>query len=279
MRRPSDPTADGPATLDDIEPSEGLPVELRRESIVHHVASRGFARVVELSERYEVSEVTIRSDLDALHRRGLVQRVRGGAMGATLFKEPTYEEALGINAAQKQAIGQAASRLVRPSETVFIDVGTTCVAVAHELARRTDLSDVLVATNGLRTALALEPGIPHLAVVVSGGTLRPLQHSLVDPLATSAIGQVRAHTAFIGCNGITTDGVFNLNLPEAEIKRRMIASARTVVVVADASKLGETSLALICEIAAVDRLITTKDADEAALRELHHLGVSIDLAD
>lgn len=263
----------------DIKETEGLPTELRRELIAREVDDRGFMRVKELSAEYGVSEVTIRGDLDILDRRGLLRRVRGGAMGGDLAKEPTHEEALGINSEGKLAIGRVAASLVRPNETVFLDVGSTCVAVAQQLVARTDLADVLVATNGLRTALALEPGIPRLSVVVSGGTLRPLQHSLVHPLTTSAFGHVRAHTAFIGCNGVTPEGVFNLNLPEAEIKRLMVASARSVVVVADGSKLGETSLALICEIGTVDRLITTRTADKSCVRKLRDMAVKVDIAD
>lgn len=263
----------------DIRDTAGLPTELRRELIARGVGDRGFARVRDLSAEYGVSEVTIRGDLDLLDQRGLLRRVRGGAMGGDLTKEPTHEEALGINAEGKLAIGHRAASLVRPNETVFLDVGSTCVAVAQQLVARTELTDVLVATNGLRTALALEPGIPRLTVVVSGGTLRPLQHSLVNPLATSAIGHVRPHTAFIGCNGVTLEGVFNLNLPEAEIKRLMIASARSVVVVADGSKLEETSLALICELGAVDRLITTGSANASFVRKLQSMGVTVDIAD
>lgn len=267
------------SSASDINETEGLPTELRRELIAREVDDRGFTRVKDLSTEYGVSEVTIRGDLDILDRRGLLRRVRGGAVGGDLAKEPTYEEALGINSEDKVAIGRLAASLVRPNETIFLDVGSTCVAVAQQLVARTELTDVLIATNGLRTALALEPGIPRLTVVVSGGTLRPLQHSLVNPLAISAIGHVRAHTAFIGCNGITPEGVFNLNLPEAEIKRLMIASARSVVVVADGSKLGETSLALICEIATIDRLITTRSAKTSSIRKLRDMGVKVDIAE
>lgn len=260
-------------------PSADLPTEMRRDMIAREVSEFGYARVTELSTKYQVSAVTVRNDLDVLDRQGILRRVRGGAMGGSLTKEPTHEEALGINADEKLNIARRAAGMVRPNETVFLDVGTTCVAVAHQLVDRADLIDILVATNGLRTALALEPAIPRFTVVLSGGTLRPLQHSLVDPLATSAIGGLRVHTAFIGCNGITTDGVYNLNLPEAEIKRKMIDAARSVVVVADGSKVGEASIALICELSQVDRLITGPSADTATIKQLQKSGVMVDITD
>lgn len=260
------------------EPSADLPTELRREMIARDVSETGYTRVADLSARYQVSEVTVRNDLDALDRQGILRRVRGGATGGNFRKEPTHEEALGINADEKLNIARHAADMVRPNETIFLDVGTTCVAIAHQLVEREDLVDVLIATNGLRTALALEPAIPRFTVVVSGGTLRPLQHSLVDPLATSAIGNLRVHTAFIGCNGITTDGIYNLNLPEAEIKRRMIEAARNVVVVADGSKVGEASIALISELNQIDSLITGASADIATVQKLEKSGVSVQIA-
>ena len=108
-------------------------------------------------------------------------------------------------------------------------------------------------------------------VVVSGGTLRPKQHSLVDPLAGSMLEDFHADTVFLGCNGIDLSaGVTNVNLPEADIKRRMVKASRRRIVVATGEKIGETSLAPLCTIADVTMLITDTSADPevvTALRE------------
>ena len=85
---------------------------------------------------------------------------------------------------------------------------------------------MVVFTNGLKTALELEPATPRITVVVLGGTLRPLQHSLVDPLATLILDQISVKTVLLGCNGVDPiGGVTNINLPEAALKQRMLAVA------------------------------------------------------
>ncbi len=108
-------------------------------------------------------------------------------------------------------------------------------------------------TNGLSIALTLEAAHPRLSIVVTGGTLRPKQHSLVDPLAGSMLKGLSVDTVFLGCNGIDPDGgVTNINLPEADIKRAMIAASQRCVVLADSTKLGTRALAMVCEIDDVD---------------------------
>ena len=121
-------------------------------------------------------------------------------------------------------------------DTVLLHVGTTTTAIARALVARADLRDVTVVTNGLTVALVLERAWPRISVVVTGGTLRPLQHSLVNPLGTVLLDGLNASIAFIGCNGVDgAGGVTNVNLPEAEVKRAMLLSARRPVVVADGS--------------------------------------------
>lgn len=231
----------------------------------------------ELSQQFGTSEVTIRSDLAKLEEDGLLRRIRGGAIPGSISRESPFEETLGVNSQAKMAIGRAAAELVRSGETIALDIGSTTTAIARALAQRSDLEDVIVITNGLTIALELEPAIPDLAVVVTGGTLRPLQHSLVDPLAGEIIHRLHVHTAFIGCNGVSPDGgVTNLNLPEAEVKRRLLEAADCAIVVADGSKIGRTSLAKVCGLDEVDRLITAGDASSDTIKQLKKAGLEID---
>jgi DeoR family transcriptional regulator of aga operon len=120
----------------------------------------------------------------------------------------------------------------------------------------------------------------RFTVVVTGGTLRALQHSLVDPLASVVLDRLHPDVAFIGCNGIDVDrGVTNVNLPEAEVKRRMVdASARTVVV-ADGAKLGRTHLGSVAPLDLVDTLLTDDGADPQELARLRDAGLRIVQAD
>jgi DeoR family transcriptional regulator of aga operon len=257
-----------------------LPGALRQDRIVGLVKERGFVRVVDLAERFQVSSVTVRSDLQALESRGQLRRIRGGAVPASVASaELPFEAAERDLATEKAHIGRHAAGLVSSGDTVVLDVGTTTTAVARALSSRTDLRDITVFTNALNVALELEVGHPRITVVVTGGTVRPLQHSLVNPLADVLLRDLHATIAFIGCNGVDArHGVTNINLPEAEIKRKLLLAARRGVVVADGSKLGEVELAKVCDVHEVSTVITDATADPAIVAELEAAGTGVQLA-
>lgn len=261
--------------------SETLPAELRRNAIAELIAERGFVRVAELADRFGISGVTARADLDALVDTARARRVHGGAMPPNDLaprpeREWQFEEALNSSAAGKERVGSNAAALVRSGNTVIVDVGTTGLAVARALAARADLTDVTVITNSLTVALALEPHIPRFTVIVTGGTLRPRQHSLVAPFAAPMLDQLHADLAFIGCNGVDGErGVTNINLPEAEVKRLMMGAAERVVIVADAAKLGQVHLGRIATLDDVDLLVTDDQADAALVEQIAARGVRV----
>lgn len=247
----------------------------RRDRMRILIEERAFARVAELSREFGVSAVTVRSDLDALEAEGGILRIRGGAMpfDTARLRERSFEEAAVEAAEAKARIAAAAADLVESGMSLLLDVGTTAAAVARELLRRDGLRELTVITNGLSIALLLEAAIPRLQVVVTGGTLRPLQHSLVAPLAGQVLGRVRADLALVGCNGVDAEaGVTNINLPEAEVKAAMIAAAARTVVIADGSKIGRVRLGHVADASAIDVLITDSTAPAAALAELRSLG-------
>jgi DeoR family transcriptional regulator of aga operon len=268
------PTADDPVT-------DNAPAEVRQALAHRLLEQRGFVRVRELSEHFGVSTVTVRNDLQTLEERGLVQRVHGGAMPRQRSAvERSFEEVASQYANEKQAIAEAAAQLVSSGESILVDVGTTAAALSRALCDRTDLTDLTIFTNGLKIALELESAHPRFSVVVIGGTLRPKQHSLVNPLADRVLRDLRVTTAFIGCNGVDVDGgVSNVNLPEAEVKRAMIGAASRCVVLADATKLGVRALAPVCAIDQVDVLVTDNTADSAHVAALRSVGVDVVVAE
>jgi DeoR family transcriptional regulator of aga operon len=240
-----------------------LIAEVRQTRMAETIWDEGFARVTDLAGRFAVSAVTVRSDLATLEGAGRVRRVRGGAVApAVRLGERAFEASQTERAAEKNAIGRYAAGLVGDGDTIMLDVGTTTTAVARALVERPGLNDVTVVTNALNIALLLERASPRISVLVTGGTLRPLQHSLVNPLGTAMVERLRASVAFVGCNGVDpVAGVTNVNLPEAEIKRAMLLAARRRVVVADGSKIGEVELAGVCGIHEVNLLVTDVSAD------------------
>lgn len=256
-----------------------LPANARRQELDRLVTQRGFVRVADASLELGVSEVTVRGDLSALERRGRVTRVHGGAM-PTGAVEPSLETALDRNGAAKIAIGRTAAKLVASGDSVYVDAGSTSMALAIALVERRELHDVVVVTSALTIALALEPAIPRLTVIVTGGTLRPLQHSLVSPFAAPMLDALTLDVAFIGCNGVhPANGVTNVNLAEAEIKSRVRSRSRRGILLADATKLGHTALASIGGAADFDTLVTAGTATGGALDELRASGMTVVVAD
>jgi DeoR family transcriptional regulator of aga operon len=258
-----------------------LPAAVRRERIVAIVEEQGFARVTELSDRFGTSEVTTRADLDALAKALVVQRIHGGAIAAARPPAPEqpFEQTSLTSAAQKRSIGTAAAALVQSGQAIVLDVGTTTAAIAAALIARTELHDVVIITNALNIAIALESAIPRFTVIVTGGTLRPLQHSLVDPLAGAVIEHIHADIAFVGCSGVdVAAGITNINLPEADVKRRMLAAAARSIVVADGSKLGVAHHSRVAPVSDIDGLITSADADPRIVEQLERAGLPVTLA-
>lgn len=236
-------------------------------------------RVVDAGDELGVSEVTIRADLTALERSGRLVRVHGGAMLRETMREPSLESSQGRKAAAKADIGQRAAQLVSSGDSVFLDVGSTALALAKALVERGELRDVVVATNGLSIALALEQALPRFSVVVTGGTLRPLQHSLVNPGVTLTLESMRFDLAFIGCNGVhAQNGVTNVNLPETEIKRQVIRAARRRVLVADTSKLGVSEVGVVGPLSDFEALVTAGEVAQSVVKELTTAGLTIENA-
>lgn len=256
----------------------GFLPESRREKILDLVEQHGFARVAQLSRFFGVSEVTIRTDLDALAETRMIQRVHGGVVSGLRSRalERPFERSMMTSVEEKKRIGRAAAQLVRSYQAVILDVGTTTTAIARALAVREDVSDVVIITNALNIALEFEKAIPRFTVIVTGGTLRPEQHSLVAPLADMLFDRMQADVAFIGCTGVDLEvGVTNANIPEADMKRRMLQAAHRGVIVADSMKLGVTQLSRVTPLSDVHTLITGVEADPQRLAEFRESGLEV----
>jgi DeoR family transcriptional regulator of aga operon len=261
--------------------SEPIPAEVRRERMLELVQEQDFVRISALAKAFAVSVVTVRGDLDALEGQGLIRRVRGGARAVPQgsASEPSYEQSLGAAALEKAVIAKAAAQLVSSGESIVIDAGSTTTFFARALLARRELTDLVVFTNSTSVAHELEPAIPRFSVVLSGGTLRPLQHSLVDPMGGRIIEAIHADTAYLSCSGIHPDnGVTNINIPEAEMKMRMLRATSRHILLADPTKFGRTDLAPVCALSEIDLLVTV-GPDTPLLTQLRKHGLEIELAD
>ncbi|WP_117238252.1 DeoR/GlpR family DNA-binding transcription regulator [Thermus sediminis] len=254
-----------------------LETQARREKILALLRQNGQVQVADLAKTFGVSQVTVRADLEALERQGLLRRLRGGAVPweARRFELP-LEVTRAVHAREKEAIGKRAAGLVKDGDVVILDVGSTTTEVAKALSP--SLKDVVVITSALNIALLLE-NHPGVTVIVTGGRLRPLQHSLVNPFGTLLLEELNADKAFLGCNGVHPErGFTNTNLEEAEIKKAMARAAREVYFLADHSKLLQVAAAKIAPLSAATLLITDKKARPEALEALKNAGLTLEVA-
>jgi DeoR family transcriptional regulator of aga operon len=251
-----------------------LKAALRHDAIRRTIEISGRVSIAELRERLKVSDVTIREDLKYLEQQNLLKRVRGGAVvSRNIPMEMPLEQTSTTNRAEKMAIASAAAAMVRDGQTIIVDVGSTTTEFAKSISA--ELVGVVVITNGLNIALILEKH-PGISVIVTGGTLRPLQHSLVAPLGTILLDQLKADIAFLGCNGVEPSrGFTNSNIAEAEIKQAMVRSAEKTVFLADRDKIGKVASAFVSDISSVDLLITDTGASEETLSSLRAEGLVV----
>jgi DeoR family transcriptional regulator of aga operon len=248
--------------------------EERRREIVAGLKRDGRCLVADLARRLEVSEVTIRQDLDVLEKEGVLRRTHGGAiLNVKIGLERPFQVEETSHKAEKERIAAAAVDLVSSGDTLILDVGTTVTAAARQLVDQKKKPTVF--TNGLNIAAILEAD-PDITTVVTGGTLRPKQHSLVNPLAQFILPRIQADLALIGVSGVEAEhGVTNVNVAEAEMKALFVRAARRRVVLADSSKIGQVALAKFADLHEIDLLITDVGADQDAIAAIREKGLEV----
>ena len=225
----------------------------------------GRLTVGDLVERFGVSSVTVRTDLDALASAGALVRSHGGAIRRL---DPVQDYPISfkdtIHHAEKARIGRAAAQLIQPGQTAILDSGTTTLQVARHLKHQ-GLKGVTVVTNALNIANELAD-VPDLSLIMIGGILRHLSNSFVGPQAERMLSQLHADHFFLGVDGL--DPEFGPTTPdplEAQLNSLMAEISTQVTAVADSSKIGKRSLSAIGGIASIHRLITDdRIAPEAA---------------
>jgi len=235
----------------------------RQQAILRLARDGGRVDVLSLAEEFQVTAETIRRDLKALDRAGLVRRVHGGAIPAgRLDFEPDLTERESTAADEKDRIAKAALAELPADGTVILDAGTTVARLAAALPLESSLT---VVTHSLPIAarLADHPGIQlHLV----GGRVRHRTRAAVDAWALRAYAEIRADVLFVAANGFSAEhGLTTPDLAEAAVKRAAVAAARRVVLLADSGKHGQEHFARFGGLGDVDLLITdTGLAPEAA---------------
>ncbi|HEX4040036.1 MAG TPA: transcriptional repressor AgaR [Acidobacteriaceae bacterium] len=239
-----------------VAPSQML-IDERRQHILELVQKQGRVLVGELSRSLQISQITIRKDLDYLQSRGLIHRSHGGALrlqSGALF-DPTLNEKQMQHSEEKQRIAHAAVKMVEEGQCVLLDSGTTTTAVAQQLKQ---FSRLTVITNGVN--IATELAGTDFEVILIGGSLRKNSFSLVGPLAEDVLEQMHADILFLGVDGFDLDaGLTTPNFLESRVNRAMVHAARQVVAVCDSSKFNRRSLSRIVPASAIHCIITDRN--------------------
>ncbi len=228
----------------------------RHQAILYLLEQGGRVTVAELAERFAVSEMTVRRDLDALERQGLLRRVRGGAVSARgRSYEPPFLTRSTVHQVEKERIGQVAAQLVEDGDSIALDVGTTTLEVARCL-RQSGRRNLTVVTSSFRAAGLLAEQ-PDIRIVLTGGILRPGELSLVGQMAEQAFERFYVDKLFLGIGGVDLQaGLTEYNLEDAQVKQAMIRSAKEVILVTDSSKFDQVAFAAVAPLEAVDRIVT-----------------------
>jgi DeoR family fructose operon transcriptional repressor len=239
----------------------------RQQLIEQLITTEGRVVVIDLARRFGVTTETVRRDLDQLESAGLVRRVHGGAVARTRVStaETSFVERTQRRTDAKLAIAARALDAIgtHGDGSVYIDAGTTTAALAGLLAQRATTAHPLEVVTHSMTVAHLLAGAPALNLTAIGGRVRGLTAAAVGAQTVDAISRLRPDLAFIGTNGLSA--AFGLSTPdpdEAAVKRAVIASARRIVVLADAEKFDGELLVSFGRLADLDILVT--DAEPPA---------------
>ena len=224
----------------------------RRSRLLELIRQRGFASLPALTEALEVSESTVRRDLDFLEESGVAQRTHGGVFyTGPSPKLAHFDQRQALNWDKKRQIAVAASRLIEDNDTILLDGGSTTYELAQLLVGR----PLQVVTNSLPVA-NLFTSSENSDLVIVGGYVHSKTGVSLGPYANQMLGGLNVRRAVLSVAGINERGCYNSNLLLVETERAMMTSAEEVIVVADSTKLGHTSLSHLCDLNAIDVLVT-----------------------
>ncbi len=253
------------ATTRDLAPE-------RLEKIVQLLRQRHVVRAKELCQIMGVSPATVRRDLTEMESRGLIRKVHGGAVSVSpRMAEPLFDDKAAVRTQEKGRIAKMALELIAANDTIFLDGGSTVLALA---ARLSSMDKLTVVTNSLRVASALSGTGPR--VIVIGGELRALSQTFVGPLTGPLIEKLHVDIAFMGTIGLNIEkGLTTTDPREAYTKQQVIRSAQHVVLLADSSKIGSVSFVGFANVSNVGTFITDGGASKRDLQAIRREKVTV----
>ena len=246
----------------------------RRDRIEQRVRSAREINFAALAAEFDVSEMTIRRDVEALEALGVVRRVVGGAIAVQgKDSEPAFATRMADAAQEKAHIAEVVADLIGRNETLILDSGSTALAVANSLKGR-ELG-LTVVTPSVLVALALVDE-PDVTVVLTGGELRAGELSMIGPSAEDTLANYNCDTYVMGVAGIDGErGISDYHQAESRVKRAASARADRVIVAADKSKLGRVTFVSIAKLSQIQVIVSDGPVDHPALVAARGAGVDV----
>ncbi len=246
-------------------------IQARRGEILARLRAAGSISVHEMSRAFGVSASTIRRDLESLAGGGAI-RFHGGMKIAAPARESVFEEKRDRSVSLKAAIARFAAERIQDGQTVFLNAGTTTLALFREIRDR----DICIVTNNI--AIVMEADTARADLLLVGGQYREKSRSLVGGMAEQSLAQAFADFCFLGTNGVSPErGLTTILHQEAEVNRAMAARARRIICIADSSKIGVDAGFVSLPLEKVDSIIADDGADRALLAELESTGTRVEL--
>ena len=250
-----------------------ISTEERREEIISIIQENGKVKVSELSERYGISEVSIRKDLELLEAEGHLSRVHGGAVGLNkLYVNMDLNERYRTNAIAKRRLAELASRFIEDNDTIMMNAGTTLTYVLRAIRNK---KNITIVTNSVQNAT--EAALySDFTVILLGGELDSKYQFTYGEDAISQLENYHANKCILSVDGISAAAGLTLYYSnEASLVKKMIESSGSVIITADSSKVGKNVFAKITDAAKTDILVTTHTENKTELDALRKLGVKI----
>lgn len=248
--------------------------EERRQEILHLLDIKGSVHVTDLSKELNVTEETIRRDLDILNQRKLLKRTHGGAVPVEINNkiELSFNIRQNKKIKEKKQIAAKTIELIEEGDTIFLDASSTSLFLAKEIKK---INNITVITNSIRIIFELS-NASNITIISTGGILRPNSLSFVGPLANETIQKYFADKLFTSCKGISIEhGATDSNELEIEVKKNMIHQAKKVIIISDSTKLNEVSLTQFASIEDIDTIITDDLIDKNIEKSFEKNGVVI----
>ena len=253
-----------------------LKIDIRRQAILEQLNRDGQVFVTDLSNKMGITPVTIRNDLDTLAMEGRLERIQGGAIRKTVPFDARIPATGNYSALQqeKHTIAQAVLDYIQNGDTLFINSGTTTLAVAEVLSKRKKLN---IVTNSLAVANYLSHQ-PDARVILLGGELNANYGFTYGGDAMEQLNRYQSNWSIISVDGLHPEhGVTTYHADEAMIDRTMIARAQKTIFVANQQKIGRVGFSHICNMDANHILITNSGSNPSLLERLQQIGVTIHL--